>query len=117
MAYLAAHSPGEQPHLEITEFAHLRGHDQAALALLRDVGERSLAMGLRRAVIRVGGNAPLTGLLEAQRIPLEVDVGPGLMVLVPNREWIRAAGFRRLDDAIESLFRSSPPVFWHRDGY
>ena len=117
VAYLAAHSPAEQPHLAITEFGHLRGHDQAALALLKDAAERCLAMGLRRAVIRVGGNAPLISLLETQRVPLEVDVGPGLMVLVPNREWVREAGFRRVDDAIENLFRSSPPVFWHRDGY
>ena len=45
------------------------------------------------------------------------QIGPGLMVLIPNREWIGAAGFRKPDDAIEHLFRSEPPILWQRDGY
>jgi hypothetical protein len=39
------------------------------------------------------------------------------MVLIPSRGWVRGAGFRNVDQAIEHLFRSSPPVLWMRDGY
>jgi hypothetical protein len=70
-----------------------------------------------RVILHVGGNAPVLALLEAEHVPLEVEVGPGLMVLVPNRGWVRPAGFRNVDDAIEHLFRSEPPIRWHRDGY
>jgi hypothetical protein len=65
----------------------------------------------------MGGDAPVLNLLERRRVPVQVEIGPGLMVLVPNGEWIRRAGFRDQDDAIEHLFRSPIPVMWHRDGY
>jgi predicted N-acetyltransferase YhbS len=117
VAYLAAHSPPEQPHLSVTEFAHLRGHDHAILALLQAAAERFLEVGTGRAVIQTGAGTPIMGLLEERRVPLELEVGPGLMVLVPRRSWAREVGFRSIDDAIEDLFRSPSPVVWHRDGY
>jgi len=46
-----------------------------------------------------------------------VEIGPGLMVLVPNRDWLKGVGFRNVEEAIEHLFRSDPPILWHRDGY
>lgn len=117
VAYLAGHSPPEQPHLSVTELAHLEGQGQAALALLREVARRFLARGAGRAVLQIGGNAPVLRLLEQQQVPLELEVGPGLMVLIPRRDWLREAGFRSAEDAIEHLFRSPSPVLWYRDGY
>jgi len=117
VAYLASHSPPDQPHLTISELAHLRGREQAALVLLQHAVQAFLEKSRGRVVLHLGGAAPVLALLEAQRVPLEVEVGPGLMVLIPNREWVRPAGFRNVDDAIEHLFRSEPPIRWHRDGY
>jgi hypothetical protein len=68
-------------------------------------------------IIHVGGDAPLLPLLEAQKVPFEPEAGPGLMILIPSRGWLRAAGFANADDAVEHLFRSTPPIRWHRDGY
>jgi hypothetical protein len=39
------------------------------------------------------------------------------MVLFPNMDWVRPAGFRSPDEAVEHLFRSPIPAFWQRDGY
>jgi ribosomal protein S18 acetylase RimI-like enzyme len=117
VAYLAANAAMEQAHLAVMDLAHLRGHEQAALMLLQEAAQRYLSSGSGRAVLHVGGNAPVMGSLRAAGVSLEVEVGPGLMVLVTNRDWLRAAGFRNADDAIEGLFRSSPPYLWHRDGY
>lgn len=117
VAYLAAHSPPEQPHLSVTEFAHLRGHDQAILALVRIAAQRFLEAGTGRAVLRTAANAPIIRLLEERHVPLQVEVGPGLMVLVARRSWAREVGFRSIDDAVEDLFRSPSPIVWHRDGY
>jgi len=117
VAYLAGHSPPEQRHLSVQELAHLRGHEQAALSLLKAAAQRFLDIGAGRTVIQTGGGTPVLRLLEEQRVPLQLEVGPGLMILFPNVEWIRAAGFRSPGEAIEHLFRSPIPVMWHRDGY
>jgi len=117
VAYLAAHISPEQPQLSVSELGHLHGHEQATLALLQAAAEHFLPMGAQRAIVRVGGNAPIVPLLEAQHIPLHVEAGPGLMVLVANRGWMREAAFHTPDEAIEGLFCSSPPILWHRDGY
>ncbi len=117
VAYLAAQNPPEQRQLSVTELAHLREHAPAALALLKVAAERSLKSGTSRAVLQLGAAAPLLRLLEGQHVPLEVDVGPGLMILVANQGWVREAGFRNTDDAVENLFRSPSPAVWHRDGY
>jgi hypothetical protein len=85
--------------------------------LLQEAAQRYLATGSGRAVLQIGGNAPILKPLRAAGVPLEIEIGPGLMVLVTNRDWIRKAGFKNLDDAIEGLFRSSPPYLWTRDGY
>jgi predicted N-acetyltransferase YhbS len=116
-AYVAAHTPPEQPHLAVTELAHLPGQEEAALMLLRAAAQEFVKASSGRAVLHLGGNAPVLAALEARRIPVEVEVGPGLMVLVPNRGWIKDAGFRNVDQAVEHLFRSSPPILWVRDGY
>ena len=117
VAYLAAHSPPDQPHVTVTELAHLRGHEQAALALLQAAARRFLANGANRTVIQTGGGTPVLRLLEEQRVPLQVEVGPGLMVVFPNMDWVKGAGFRSADEAVEYLFRSPIPAMWHRDGY
>ena len=117
VAYLAAYSPPEQAHLSVTELAHLRSQGQAALALLQNTAKRFLEGGAGRAILQVGADAPVLRLLEEQRVPLELEVGPGLMVLIPRRSWLREAGFRSAEDAIENLFRSPSPVLWYRDGY
>ena len=117
VAYLAANATMEQAHLAVTDLAHLRGHEEAALMLLQEAAQRYLTTGSGRAVLQIGGNAPILKPLRAAGVPLEIEIGPGLMVLVTNRDWIRKAGFKNLDDAIEGLFRSSPPYLWTRDGY
>ena len=117
VAYLAAHCPPEQRHMTVSELCHLQGHEQAAFTLLNAAAQRFLSMGASRALLQTGGGTPVLRLLEEQRVPLQVDVGPGLMVLFPNTDWIRPAGFRSADEAIEHLFRSPIPVLWHRDGY
>jgi len=117
VAYLAAYSSPEQEHLTVTDLAHVRGHEAGALKLLRQAAEGYLAVGSGRAVLQIGGNAPILSHLRAADVPVEVEVGPGLMVLIPNREWIGPAGFRNPDEAIEHLFRSEPPILWQRDGY
>lgn len=116
-AYLAAGIPPEDPHLAISEIACLPGCEEAALALLAEVGRRFLATSSGRAVIRLGGDAPVLDSLRARGVSLEVETGPGLMVLVANRGWLKEAGLRNPEDAVERLFRASPPVLWHRDGY
>jgi hypothetical protein len=68
-------------------------------------------------ILHVGGHAPILRLLEAQRIPFEPEASPGLMVLIPNRDWLRPAGFANAGDAVERLFRATPPIRWHRDGF
>jgi predicted N-acetyltransferase YhbS len=116
-AYVAAHIPPDQPHLGVTELAHLPEHEDAALVLLRVAAQEFVKSGSGRAVMHIGGNAPVLAALQARRIATEVETGPGLMVLIPSRGWVRGAGFRNVDQAIEHLFRSSPPVLWMRDGY
>jgi predicted N-acetyltransferase YhbS len=117
VAYLAASVSPAHDHLSVTDLAHLRGHEQAALALLREAAASYLTGASGRAVLQVGGNAPVMSHLRAGGVPLEVEVGPGLMVLIPNRDWLAAAGLRNVNDAAEQLFRSDPPILWHRDGY
>lgn len=117
IAYLAAHCPAEQRHLSVSEVAHLRGHEEAGLGLLREAADRFLAVGSGRAVIRLSGNAPVLGLLKERSVPLEVEVGPGLMVLIPETSWLRSVGLRDAQEAVDHLFRSPPPTVWHRDGY
>ena len=117
VAYLAAHIPLEQPHVTISELGHLRGHEQAALVLLQAAAQHFLSVGPSRAVLHVGGNAPIIPLLEAQHVPLQAEVGPGLMVLITSKGWLHEAGFRSADEAVEVLFRSPPPILWQRDGY
>jgi hypothetical protein len=117
VAYVAAHIPPEHHHLGITEIAHLPGHEDASLLLLRETAQEFLKSSSGRAVLHVSGDAPIVEALEARRVALEVEVGPGLMVLATGRDWIREAGFRNVDQAIEHLFRSSPPILWMRDGY
>ncbi len=116
-AYLAGHMSVEQSHLTISDLAHRPGHEDAALLLLRRAAERYLSSGSGRAVIQVGGNAPIIRRLRMVGVPMDVEVGPGLMVLITSQDWIKRAGFRQVDDAIEGLFRSDPPVMWQRDGY
>jgi len=117
VAYLAAHCPPDFPHLTISEVAHLNGHEQAALLLARTAAHDFLGKGSGRVILHVGGDAPILRLLEAQRIPFEPEASPGLMVLIPNRDWLRPAGFANADDAVERLFRATPPIRWHRDGF
>jgi hypothetical protein len=117
VAYMAANASVEQPHLSVTDLAHLRGHESAALALLQRAAQQFLTGASGRAVLHVGGNAPVVPALLAAGVRLEVEIGPGLMVLPTNREWLKEAGFRSADDATEALFRSSPPYLWQRDGY
>ncbi|MFB3880019.1 MAG: GNAT family N-acetyltransferase [Armatimonadota bacterium] len=117
VGYLAGSMSAEQAHLSVTDLAHRPGHEEAALQLLREASERYLASGSGRAIIQVGGNAPVIARLRAAGVPTEVEVGPGLMVLITGKEWVARAGFRSTDDAIEGLFRSDPPIMWQRDGY
>jgi predicted N-acetyltransferase YhbS len=117
IAYLAGSMSVEQAHLSVSDLAHRPGHADAALRLLREAAQRYLTSGSGRAVLQVGGNAPVIPLLRATGVPVEVEVGPGLMVLITNREWTGRAGFKKVDDAIDGLFRSEPPILWHRDGY
>ncbi len=117
VAYLGAYCPPDFPHLTVSELAHLQGHEEAALLLLRDSAQDFLQKGRGRVIIHVGGDAPVLSLLEARKVPFEPEASPGLMVLIPNRDWLRTAGFANADDAVEHLFRSTPPVRWHRDGY
>jgi predicted N-acetyltransferase YhbS len=117
VAYVAAHVPPEQAHVVVPDFGHLPGHEEAALLLLQLVGKHFLSLGAKRAVLQTGGSAPVLALLEEQQVPLQVEAGPGLMVLVPNRAWMREARLRNANEATDRLFRSSPPAMWHRDGY
>jgi predicted acetyltransferase len=117
VAYLAAQLLPDMPHLSITEFAHLNDHSRAMLALLKAATERYLETGGRRIVLLTGGHAPVLRLIEEQGIPIESDVGQGLMVMVTNKRWIKAAGFRNEREAIQNLFFADLPVLWHRDGY
>jgi len=117
LAYTAAHCAVEDRHLSVTELAHLPGCADAALALLRLVGESFCKGGSGRAILQVGGSAPVLDLLREQRVPVEVEVGPGLMVWIPNRGWLRDLGLRSVDDAVERLFRPPVPVLWQRDGF
>ena len=107
----------EHSHLAVSDLAHRPGHEDAALQLLREAADRYLASGSGRAVIQVGGNAPVIARLRAGGVPTEVEIGPGLMVLVTGKEWVARAGFRNTNEAIEGLFRSDPPIMWQRDGY
>jgi predicted N-acetyltransferase YhbS len=117
VGYLAGGMSSEQAHLAVSDLAHRPGQEDAALFLLREAAQRYLASGSGRTVLQVGGNAPVIARLKKAGVPVEVEVGPGLMVLVTNRDWIARAGFRNVDDAIEGLFRSDPPILWQRDGY
>ena len=116
-AYLAGSMSVEQSHLLVSDLAHRPGHEQAALLLLCEAAQRYLSSGSGRTVLQVGGNAPVIAHLRRAGVPLEVEVGPGLMVLITNKDWVGRAGFGSPDDAIEHLFRSDPPIMWHRDGY
>jgi len=117
VAYLAAGMSSEQSHLTVSDLAHRPGHDDAGLFLLREAAQRYLASGSGRTVLQVGGSAPVIARLRKAGVAVEVEVGPGLMVLITNRDWVTRAGFRNVDDAIEGLFRSEPPILWQRDGY
>ena len=117
VAYLAAQLLPDMPHLAITEFAHLNDHPRAMLTLLRAATDRYREAGGRRIVLLTGGHAPVLKLIAAQGIPIEADVGQGLMVMVTNKRWIKPAGFRNERDAIQNLFFAELPVLWHRDGY
>jgi len=117
VAYLAAESPPGQQQLTVTDLAYLPRCEQAGLTLLRAAAQRFRESGAARAILHMGGEASLLPLLEQQRVPLQAEVGPGLMVLIANSVWLRPAGFRSADEAIEHLFRSPVPVVWHRDGY
>jgi predicted N-acetyltransferase YhbS len=117
VAYLAGHTPPGEKRIVVTELGHLRGHEDAALTMLRDLAQRSQEVGVTRAVLQMGGGTPVLKRLEEQRVPVQLEVGPGLMVLFPNTEWLRPAGLRSPDEAVEHLFRSPIPVLWHRDGY
>ncbi len=116
-AYLAAHIPPEMPHLTVSQLGHLQDHEPAALVLLQAAARHFAAMGADRAVLHVGGNTPIVPLLQAHDVPLQPEVGPGLMVLIANRTWLRETGLRNPEQALERLFRASPPIVWHRDGY
>jgi predicted N-acetyltransferase YhbS len=117
VGYVAAHVTPDQEHLTFTQIGHLPGHEEVALALLAEGAKRYLSVSSGRAVLHIGGNEPVAARLGAARVPLTVEVGPGLMVYFPNRDWLRPAGLRNPDQAIEHLFRSDPPILWHRDGY
>lgn len=117
VAYLAGSVSPEQDHLSVTDLAYVRGHEQGGLTLLKEAAARYLVGASGRTVLQLGGNAPIMPHLRAGGVALEVEVGPGLMVLMPNRGWLAPAGLRNADDAIEHLFRSDPPILWHRDGY
>jgi predicted acetyltransferase len=116
-AYLAAQCQPDQPHMTVTDFAHLNDAPEAILPLLRAAANAYLEQGGRRVVIHTGSQAPVLQLLEAQSVPIELEVGQGLMALVTNREWLKPSGFRNDGEAIRNLFFSSAPVMWHRDGY
>ncbi len=116
-AYLGAHIPPEENCLFVPELAHLPGREPDALALLRLAAEQFLSRASGRAILHLSGDAPLFAHLREQRVPLELEVGPGLMVLIANPAWLKQAGFRTTDEAIERLFRADPPIMWHRDGY
>jgi hypothetical protein len=103
--------------MNITEFAHLNAEPTAMLPLLRAVADAYLGVGGRRVVIQTGGQAPVLSLLAEQNVPLELEVGPGLMVLVVSQRWLKDAGFRTVNEAIGHLFFAQVPVMWHRDGY
>ena len=117
VAYLAAHCPPERRELVVTDLAHLSGHVQAGAALLSKAVQDFVSGGGQRVIIQLGGDAPLVKLLEAARVPLNVDAGPGLMVLFPDRDWLRSVGLRSAEEAIEHLFRSRTPALWTRDGF
>jgi len=117
VAYLAAQLLADMPHLTVTEFAHVNDHPGAMLVLLKAAAENYLRTGGRRVQMITGGHAPVLTLLAAQNLPIEADVGQGLMVLVTNRKWIKSAGFRNVRDAVQNLFFAEIPVVWHRDGY
>jgi len=117
VGYLGANMSAEHNDLVVTDLAHQRGQPAIALDLLREAASRYLSVDIGRVVLQVGGNSPVVSALRSAGVPIELEVGPGLMVLIPNRDWLRTAGFRRPDDAIEHLFRSDPPIMWHRDGY
>jgi|GEM_PF-1604580 len=117
VAYIAAHSTPDQDYLAVRDIAHLPNQEDAALLLLKESAQRFLSAGSGRAVLYLGGSQPLVRSLQDAAVPLTVEIGPGLMVLVPNRDWLKGVGFRNAEDAIEHLFRSDPPILWHRDGY
>lgn len=117
VAYLAAQLLPDMPHLSVTEFAHLNDHPGAMLALLKAAAENYTAVGGRRVLLITGGAAPVLKLIEGQEVPIEVDVGQGLMAMVANKKWIAPAGFSNVREAIQNLFFSEIPVLWHRDGY
>jgi GNAT superfamily N-acetyltransferase len=117
VAYLGAQDIEDMPYLAVTEFAHRNDHAGAALGLLKTAALRYLTKGGRRVVIRAGRDAPVLNLLEEQAVPIDLDVGQGLMVMVTNKRWVKPAGFRNVDDALQNLFFADPPAMWHRDGY
>mgnify|MGYP005844897557 CR=1 FL=1 len=117
IAYLASYSPPEQRQLVVTDIAHLPGQEEAAATLLREAAQRFIAHGPGRTRLQVSGGAPLLALLQARGVPLEVEVGPGLMVAITNPRWLRPAGFRDAEEAVERLFRGPEPTLWYRDGY
>ena len=117
VAYLAAHCPPEGRELLVTDLAHLPGHVQAGVVLLSNAAQGSISAGGQRVIIQLGGDAPIVKLLESERVPLNVEAGPGLMVLFPDRDWLPSVGLRNTDEATEHLFRSQTPVLWTRDGF
>ena len=116
-AYLAAHGGADPATLTVTDFAHCDEEPEALLPLLQNAANLWRTAGGRRVVIHSGGEAPVLRLLEAQGVPLELDIGQGLMALIVHQQWIKAAGFRDQQDALQGLFPSGRPLMWHRDGY
>jgi predicted N-acetyltransferase YhbS len=117
VAYLAAQHLPDQTYLTFTEFAHRNDVPEGLLFLLRHVADSYVSIGGHRTVLHTGGHAPVLGLLMAQNVPVELEVGQGLMACILNNNWLKPCGFRTPQDAIQNLFFPSVPVLWHRDGY
>ena len=117
VAYLAAQILPDMPHLAVTEFGHMTEHAEAMLTLLREAARRYIQTGGRRVLLYSGGGAPVLKLMEAHEVPFETDLAQGLMVMIMSKKWLRPAGFRNADEAMQNLFFPALPVMWHRDGY
>ena len=117
VAYLAAQHLPDQTFLTFTEFAHRNEIPEALLFLLRHVAASYTSIGGCRTVLHTGGHAPVLAMLQAQDVPIELEVGQGLMAYVLNNNWLKPCGFGSPQDAVQNLFFPTVPVLWHRDGY